>query len=95
MLIKKIGQGSYGTVVRARHIPTGNMVAIKKIQNVFAKVCDAKRLLREILILKSIGFHQNIVKLLDVIEPTNRPHIYNTLFLVFEAQRSDLLWTMI
>ena len=60
MLIKKIGQGSYGTVVRARHIPTGNMVAIKKIQNVFANVCDAKRLLREILILKSIGFHQNI-----------------------------------
>lgn len=35
ILIREVGAGSYGTVVRAKHIPTGKTVAIKKVKNVF------------------------------------------------------------
>lgn len=61
MLIKKIGSGSYGTVVRAKHLPSDTNVAIKKVDNVFANAGDAKRLLREVQILKSMGHHRNVI----------------------------------
>jgi serine/threonine protein kinase len=35
MLIKELGKGSYSTVVKAIHLPTGKHVAIKKVFNVF------------------------------------------------------------
>jgi len=40
-------------------------VAIKKIQTAFGDVIDAKRILREIKILKFFE-HENIVKLVDI-----------------------------
>ena len=42
-LIKEIGAGSYGEVVLVRHIDTRKLVAIKKIDQVFSIVQDAKR----------------------------------------------------
>lgn len=42
-LIKEIGAGSYGEVVLAIHNPTGKRVAIKKIDDLFTYVSDAKR----------------------------------------------------
>ena len=42
-LIKEIGAGSYGEVVLARHIDTRKLVAIKKIDQLFQLVQDAKR----------------------------------------------------
>lgn len=51
-LIKEIGFGSYGEVVLAIHRPTGKRVAIKKINELFTYVSDAKRQLREILLLR-------------------------------------------
>jgi serine/threonine protein kinase len=53
-LIKKIGSGSYGTVYKAVHLPTGGLVAIKKVINPFNNFGNARRLLREFLILKTI-----------------------------------------
>ena len=44
---------------------TKQMVAIKKISNAFEGVVDAKRILREIKILKFFD-HENIVKLIDI-----------------------------
>lgn len=94
MLIKLVGQGSYGTVVRALHTPSGTNVAIKKVSNVFNNVGDAKRLLREVQILRMMGYHRNVIQLLDVIEPTGQLEEFNTLYYVFESQRTDLLWSM-
>lgn len=56
-----LGQGSYGQVVRAKQVPTGEIMAIKKINNVFADPIDAKRILREIRILRQLR-HPNIIQ---------------------------------
>lgn len=93
-LIGKIGQGSYGTVVKAKHLPSKKMVAIKKVSNIFNHPVDAKRLLREVMILRSMGRHRNIVKLYDVLEPTRSPETFTDLYYVFECQRTDLLTMM-
>lgn len=40
------------------------------MSNIFNNETDTKRLLREILILRQMDRHRNVVKLYDVIEPT-------------------------
>jgi serine/threonine protein kinase len=94
LLLKEIGKGSYGHVVLARHIGTGRNVAIKKVSNVFKNDQDAKRLLREIQILRQMERHRNVIKLYDVIEPTKSPETFEDLYYVFEAERADLLSMM-
>lgn len=47
-ILSKLGQGSYGKVVKARHRATGKIVSIKLIQNIY-KSCDhIKKLISEI-----------------------------------------------
>lgn len=70
-------------------------MAIKRIPNLFNNVGDAKRLLREVMILRSIGHHKNIIKLLDVLEPTNCANTYNIIYYVFELQSTDLQTMML
>lgn len=41
-----------------------------------------------------MGKHKNIVQLLEVLEPTNSNSTFDTLYYVFESQRTDLLWLM-
>jgi len=94
LLIREIGQGSYGTVVHAKHLPTGKSVAIKKLENVFSNPIDAKRLLREVIILRMMGRHRNVVRLYDVIEPSRSPDTFTDLYYVFEHLRTDLLSMM-
>lgn len=50
---------------------------------------DAKRQLREVLLLRKLAGHRNIVQLYDVLEPENLA-TFNVLYLVFEATPSDL-----
>ncbi|TNV74148.1 hypothetical protein FGO68_gene14951 [Halteria grandinella] len=85
---KVIGWGSYGRVADAVHKPTGTKVVIKKMLNLFDDVIDTKRLLREIQILKQLD-NRNIVKLYDLLEPTD-PISFKTLYLVLEPAQSDL-----
>lgn len=54
-LIKEIGSGSFGDVVLAIHRVSGKRVAIKKIDELFTYVADAKRMLREVLILRQLS----------------------------------------
>ena len=88
-LVKEIGSGSYGDVVLAIHKLTGKRVAIKKIDQLFTYVADTKRQLREVLLLRRLSGHRNIVKLYDILEPDD-PAKFTTLYLVFEAMPSDL-----
>ncbi|EEY60962.1 mitogen-activated protein kinase, putative [Phytophthora infestans T30-4] len=83
-----LGQGSYGQVVRCKHLPTGEIVAIKKIQNVFSDPIDAKRILRELCILRQLR-HPNIVQIREIIAPLDMDR-FQDLFVVFEYLPSDL-----
>lgn len=87
--IKEIGSGSYGEVVLAIHIATQKRVAIKKIDELFTYITDTKRQLREVILLRLLKSHRNIVKLYDIIEPAD-PTNFKQLYLVFEATPADL-----
>ncbi|KAJ5070351.1 mitogen-activated protein kinase [Anaeramoeba ignava] len=87
-LIKLIGQGAYGVVCSAMDLETKTKVAIKKIINVFGRVTDAKRTLREIKLLKHFK-HQNIMTLIDILIPDSKSD-FNDVYLVSELVDTDL-----
>ena len=68
ILGKKLGQGTFGIVVMAKHDITGENVAIKILdKEKISRESDKTRLEREIKIMKSM-YHNNIVHLYNVIE---------------------------
>merc|ERR1712157_242998 len=64
-------------------------VGIKKVRRVFNTDTDAKRLLRELKILRTLRGHQSIVKLFDILPPV-KPAKFKTLTIVFEYVDADL-----
>ncbi|PNH07865.1 Mitogen-activated protein kinase 15 [Tetrabaena socialis] len=83
-----IGKGSYGVVCAAKDNLTGEMVAIKKIQNVFDNVADAHRILREVTLLRLLK-HPDVVDIKHIMLP-NDPNTFKDLYVVFELMESDL-----
>lgn len=88
-LKREIGKGSYGEVVLAVHLPTGKEVAIKKVIDIFFDAHDAKRLLREVKLLRALAGHRNVVRLYDILAPADL-QTFSHLYLVFEYTPSDL-----
>ena len=58
-LIRPIGHGAYGVVISATDETTGKSFAIKKIRRAFDDRVDAKRILREIKLMKKLE-HENV-----------------------------------
>ena len=87
-IIKQLGEGSYGLVCEARHLPTGERVAIKHVTKIFDDLVDCKRLLREIVILGYLN-HPNVVRMREIIRPSNLEN-FNELYVVMEHAQSDL-----
>jgi serine/threonine protein kinase len=58
-LIRPIGHGAYGVVISSLNKETGDKVAIKKISRAFEDPVDAKRILREIKLMKKFA-HENV-----------------------------------
>eukprot|EP00889_Picochlorum_renovo_P006698 jgi/Picre1/33728/NNA_001207.t1 len=58
--IKAIGKGAYGVVCSAQDTVSQKKVAIKKITNAFENIIDAKRTLRELVLLRCLK-HENII----------------------------------
>ncbi|KAJ3117655.1 Cyclin-dependent kinase 20 [Phlyctochytrium bullatum] len=81
--IAKIGEGAHGVVLKAKFVPSGEIVALKKVP--LRKLEDGipNTIFREIKALQIIH-HQNVVKLRDVF-----PH-GASFVLVFEYMLSDL-----
>ena len=63
-----IGHGAYGVVISALDKETGNKYAIKKVARVFENAEDAKRILREIILMKRFN-HENVSRMIDLIPP--------------------------
>ena len=65
---KFLGQGAYGIVVEAIDSRSNTHVAIKKLEKVFNHLEDAKRILRELSLLRYLA-HENVTQMLDIVVP--------------------------
>ena len=79
----KVGEGTYGTVFKARHRESGEVVALKRVRLDDDDEGVPSSALREICLLKELT-HKNIVRLLDVI------HSDKKLTMVFEYCDQDM-----
>jgi len=86
--VKLIGAGAYSVVARAEHVDTGERVAIKRIGEVFYDALEAKKVLREIRLLRDFH-HKNIIGLRELIEP-NSMETFDDIFMVTDYMESDL-----
>jgi len=86
--IKTIGNGAYGVVISANDTSTDTKVAIKKITNAFDDLVDAKRIVREIRLLRSLS-HENVIKIVDILPPTSVED-FNDVYIVSELMETDL-----
>lgn len=72
--ISKIGEGSYGVVIKCRHRETGRLVAIKKFLETEDDPQIRKIALREVRMLKQLK-HGNLVNLLEVFRRKRKLHL--------------------
>ena len=68
---KHVGTGAYGTVIAVADEETGDQLAIKKVADIFDDLVDAKRILREVRMLKHFH-HKNITQLVDLEPPDSK-----------------------
>ena len=90
-LLKHIGTGSYGEVIQAKNIITGQTVAIKLVKNSFKHTFQARKIVSEIQILRQLSSMPNnrhTSKVLDfVVDPEQKG---DWIFIVMEFFQTDL-----
>ena len=88
--IRVIGSGAYGVVISAKDSKTETDVAIKMVPRAFHDEIDAKRILREIKLLKHFR-HENIVSIVDMMPPSvNYVEDFNDVYMVTDLMETDL-----
>ena len=85
---KQIGIGSYSIVCSCCDKKESRNVAIKKISNAFDDINDARRIFREMKLLRYFN-HDNIIPLLDIQKPDNKTG-YNDVYIITELMETDL-----
>ena len=88
-LVKPIGHGAYGVVISALDKETTTKVAIKKVTRAFEDAIDAKRILREILLMKKF-VHDNIIRIIDILPPPADADEYEDIYIVQDLMETDL-----
>ena len=86
--IKQIGLGAYGVVCSCYDKKENRNVAIKKVGNAFEDLVDAKRIVREIKLLRYFD-HDNIVSLYDIPKPPSRTG-FNDIYIISDLMETDL-----
>ncbi|CUS21193.1 LAQU0S02e08174g1_1 [Lachancea quebecensis] len=86
-LQQMLGEGAYGVVCSARHLPTGQMVAIKKIEP-FDRPLFCLRTLREIKLLRCFQ-HENIISIFDIQRPASF-ETFSEVYIIQELMDTDL-----
>jgi cell cycle related kinase len=79
-----VGEGAHGIVFKAKHVQSGEIVALKRVSLKRLEDEIPNNLLREIKALQAIEENENVVKLLDVFAQGTG------IVLVFEYMLSDL-----
>lgn len=89
-LIRVVGSGAYGVVISSTDKKKGKDVAIKMVPRAFNDEIDAKRILREIKLLKHFK-HENVVGIVDMMPPNVR-HLedYHDIYMVTDLMETDL-----
>jgi len=82
------GQGAYSIVASAKDTQTGEMVAIKRIAEVFYDAHEAKKVLREIRLLRDFC-HPHIISLKELIYPSSI-ETFEDMFMVTDFMQTDL-----
>lgn len=88
--LKVIGEGSYGVVAKGIDSVTGQKIAVKKVRHAFADVVDAKRILRELKLLRHLNSHENIIHILDVMVYPPDERQMKDIYIVTNLMDSDL-----
>jgi mitogen-activated protein kinase 1/3 len=91
-LIKAVGHGAYGVVISCKNTEntgTGNneQVAVKKIKDAFDDLVDAKRIVREIRLLRHFN-HDNIIRIVDLPVPERLD--FDDIYIVTDLMETDL-----
>ncbi|KAF8576411.1 mitogen activated protein kinase-like protein [Ramaria rubella] len=86
-IIDIIGEGAYGIVCSATHIPSQRKVAIKRITP-FDHSMFALRTLREIKLLRHFN-HENIISILDILRPHSMES-FKEVYLIQELMETDM-----
>ena len=87
-LVDLVGEGAYGTVCSAIHKQSNIKVAIKKIEP-FSKPMFVTRTIHEIKLLRHFHNHENIISILDKIQPPSIDKM-QAVYLVQELMETDL-----
>lgn len=89
-MVRVVGSGAYGVVISAKDTDLDRSVAIKMVPKAFNDEIDAKRILREIKLLKHFK-HENIVGIVDMMPPTARYlEDYHDVYIVADLMETDL-----
>jgi len=86
--LKPLGRGAYGVVCSAIDQTDNAKIAIKKIPKAFDDLIDAKRIIREVKLLRHFH-HENVVGLRDLIPPTPREP-FEDIYMVLDFMETDL-----
>ena len=87
-ILKVLGSGTYGTVCKAQNLKTNQIIAVKRIANLFESIHESKRILREICLLRRMK-HANIISLYDLLIEKDYEN-FETLYILMEYCQSDL-----
>jgi serine/threonine protein kinase len=68
----------------------GEKVAIKKIKDAFSDSIDAKRILREMKLLRHFNSHENIISIFDIMTVPPNTQLFNDIYIVTNLMESDL-----
>jgi len=86
--LKAIGTGAYGFVCAAKDSKLETNVAIKKIPDACDDLTDAKRILREIRLMRTLR-HDNVLGILDMDIPDSYSN-FRDIYMVTELMDTDL-----
>lgn len=68
----------------------GRQVAIKKVGDVFSDLVDAKRIVREIKLLRHFDGHENIINIMDIMTMPPDTTDFKDVYIVTNLMESDM-----